>query len=125
MRTSGTSVVEVLLEDCLNQLGEDRVQQAEVPARDEDEAEHHAGESDQGLAIRPLHALELGPDCDQELYYARAVPVRLGRLAPAPASDRVARLAGPALGRRRIRVLQLPVLDLLVGVRLGGGNVLV
>ena len=69
------------------------VQQAQVAAGDQDEAEHHAGERDQGLAVRPLDPLELGPDCDQELYYARAVLVALGLVAAAPAADRVAALA--------------------------------
>src|SRR5215208_5030079 len=83
------------LEDCLNQLGKDRVQQAQVPARNQNEAEHHACESDQSLAVRPLDALELGPDCNQELYDTRAVLVRLVALAPATAPYRVPRLACP------------------------------
>src|SRR5215208_1057509 len=111
------------LENCLNQLGEDRVQQAQVPARDQYEAEHHACESDQSLAVRPLDALELGPDCNQELYDTRALLVRLVRLAPATTPDGVARLTGPVpddvvLGE----VLGgLPVLDLLERLLLGGG----
>ena len=58
-------------------FGEDRVQQPEVAAHDQDEAEHDAGERDEGLAVRPLDPLELGPDCDEELYDTRAVLVGL------------------------------------------------
>src|SRR5215208_738124 len=109
------------LEDCLNQLGKDRVQQAQVPARNQNEAEHHAGESDQSLAVRPLDALELGPDCNQELYDTRAVLVRLVGGTPATTPDRVARLAGARwslIGLRKV-VGDLPVLDPLVGLLLG------
>jgi len=61
-----------------------------------------------------LDPLELGPDGDQELYDTRTLLVGLG-LRAAPAADLVAGLAGPTLGDRLLGILDLPVLDLLVG----------
>ena len=83
-------------EDCLDQFGEDRVEQPEIAARDEDEAEHDAGQGGEGLAVRPLDALKLGPDCDQELYDTRAVLVCLGVARRAGRAPRSPPRRGPA-----------------------------
>jgi hypothetical protein len=57
----------------LDDAGEDRVQQAKVAARDEDETEHDSRQGGESLPVRPLDSLKLSPACDDELYDTRAV----------------------------------------------------
>jgi hypothetical protein len=98
----------------LDQTGEDRVQQAQVAARDQDEAEHDAGQRGQRLSVGPLDPLELGPASDQELYETRAVlglRLLLARAAPARGV--------PLLGLGLRFVVDLVVLEVLVLVELG------
>src|ERR687891_592559 len=71
--------------DPLHEPVEDRVEDAEVGGQDRDEDQGHGGSLDQRLAIRPLHALELGPAGDEEADHraARALDLLLARLTPA------------------------------------------
>src|ERR1700742_2252625 len=96
-------------EKCVHDSGDDGVEQSEITARDEDEAEDDAGERGESLPVRPLDALQLGPDCDQELYDTRALSVGLAILAAATAG-RVRAVAVVFV------LADLPVLDLLPGL---------
>src|SRR3954453_9831830 len=54
------------LEDCLDQLREERVEPAEVGAHDQHEEENDPRELCELLAVRPLDALQLRPDRHEE-----------------------------------------------------------
>ena len=60
------------LEDGLDEPGEDRVEQAEVAARDHDEPSTTQVSVIRARPVGPLDAPELGPDGDQEVYEPRA-----------------------------------------------------
>src|SRR4051812_6078038 len=93
------------VEECGDDLGPDVVHEAEVAAGDHDEAEHDGRCLRDGPAVRPLHALELGPAGTEESKDA----VALGALGLGLA----ARLAACGL-RGLLRLL----LELGVGLRL-------
>src|SRR5205085_10303486 len=67
-------------EDALDDPVEQRVQGAEVGGGDGDEDHGHRGGLDQGLAVGPLHPLELRPAGDDEAHDRAALSLRgLGR----------------------------------------------
>src|SRR3954468_11886021 len=80
------------LEDCLDQLREERVEPAEVGAHDQHEEENDPRELRELLAVRPLDALQLRPDRHEEREKPTA-PVLLSAFAVA------ANPAGPRRGR--------------------------
>src|SRR5687768_6269465 len=55
------------LENVVDDAREDRVQQAQVAARDQNETQNDTGQRRDLLAVRPLNALELSPDVLEEL----------------------------------------------------------
>src|SRR5207248_2666986 len=92
------------LEDCLDQFGEDLVEDAEVDTGDDHEEDDDPGELGERPAIRPLDALKLGPACPEEpenLTAAGApeIPLR----GPALASSSPSALAGSRPARRAAR----------------------
>src|SRR5215216_1625238 len=103
----------VLLDDLLDESGEDRVEQPEVAAGDQDEHQDDARHLRQLLAVGPLDALELGPDRDEECDQSIAVAL-LCRRPSAPHSAR-ARRGGLLDGL--LLVLEVVVLELLEVLR--------
>src|SRR5215216_456292 len=104
-------------EDALDDEVEDGIQRAEVGGGDRDEDHGNRRGLDEGLAVRPLYALELGPAGDQEAHDCSALSLdRLGLPLPAPL-----RLLG-TLAPLALFALARPAADLVSGL-LGGADV--
>src|SRR3954453_21835223 len=111
-----------LLEDRLDELGEDGVERSEIGPDDDYEEENDSCQLDELGAVRPLDSLKLGPNRLQELENPTALAV-LGaaRAVPAPAAvavPAVAAVPARAAGARRlgpgVAVGELLVVDLEV-----------
>src|SRR3954452_5711384 len=92
-------------EQVLDEEVEDRVEGTEIDGRDRDEEDGDGRGLDEGVAVRPLDALELRPAGDDEADDAAALALRggglrllpaLGRLLGAPFALALLLLAGPA-----------------------------
>src|SRR5437763_14867643 len=82
------------LEDCLDQFGEDLVEDAEVDTRDHHEEDDDPGELGERPAIRPLDALELGPARPEEPENLTAAAARPDGPPVAAHATRLAHRAG-------------------------------
>src|SRR5918998_5195775 len=111
------------LDDEIDELLCEEVRDPEERARDHDEAEDDRGGLTDLTAVRPLHALELGPGGAEEVGEATAAAaVRVLRRSDRPAHRR--RLSGGSglATERLLRVgLEGDPLGLLVGELLAGG----
>src|SRR3954454_1920618 len=103
-------------DETLDEPVEERVERSEVGGRHGDEDHGHHGSLNQGLAVGPLDALELGPAGDEEADDPAALAGLLGGL-----SGSLAALGG-LLGAAFAVLLLAPAsaaADLVLGRRLG------
>src|SRR5436190_8436561 len=106
------------LEDQLDELGEDVVESAQVQARDDHEPEYDARECGDGLAIRPLDPLKLGPDVHQEPDNPTVLPPRT--LVPLTPARAALGLAAGGLVRDVLLGLELVLVQDILALDLAG-----